>query len=141
MKGNGITDFDQSRDPGRFSQSRNPEIRWIRSRDFGIDDLIHFYVVITASSSRAFHPPPLSIGSRQSAYEYANDSIRSPPPGLENLPPLTQIGGSLPPRPPRGRPCQVPYSCYSQIVAAVSPTSAKAEQAFSAAGIFNTIRS
>jgi hypothetical protein len=36
---------------------------------------------------------------RQSAYEYANDSIRFPP-GLENLPPLTQIGGSLPPRPP-----------------------------------------
>jgi hypothetical protein len=38
-----------SRIPGSrtFSQSRNPGIGWLQSRDFGIDNLVHFYVMIT----------------------------------------------------------------------------------------------
>jgi hypothetical protein len=34
-----------------FSQSRNPGIGAIQSRDFGIDNLVHFYVMIIVSSS------------------------------------------------------------------------------------------
>jgi hypothetical protein len=34
-----------------FSQSRNPAIEWLQSRDFGIDNLVLFYIMITVSSS------------------------------------------------------------------------------------------
>jgi hypothetical protein len=34
-----------------FSQSRNPGIGWLQSRDFRIDNLVHFYEMITVSSS------------------------------------------------------------------------------------------
>jgi hypothetical protein len=37
--------------PDLFPQSRNPGIGWLQSRDFGIDNLVHFYLMITVSSS------------------------------------------------------------------------------------------
>jgi hypothetical protein len=44
------TDRRTCRDPGHFSQSRNPGIRRLQSPDFGIENLIHFNLIIRVST-------------------------------------------------------------------------------------------